>query len=121
MEKQKPLKRSSKEYLDASIALSLEGLPNYDEWLYDMREQWQDNFTESEKEGFASKPGPIDFLQYMQEAHVTLQWRRDKDIPERFTRGIIDKSDYDANISLITKLIAYAERALSELSRGISS
>jgi hypothetical protein len=90
-------------------------MPTYEEFIFDQKTLWEQNYSEPEKKGTGpGSPGPINFEQYLKESLQTLIWRKDEEVPMRFKTGIIDKHDAIANTEFIEKLIEYVKKALEE-------
>lgn len=106
------------DYIDVDLIESAYGgrMPTKDEFIYDMREQWNNYFTEAEKQGKGSgHPGPISFIYYLQLSRVALVAQKDEVIPSKVKEGLLSGSAARRNIGFIRKLIEYEEREISIL------
>lgn len=109
---------SAKDYIDADIIMAAYGgrMPTQDEFIHDMREQWDDSFTPQEKLGLgSSSPGPITFSYYLQLSRVALIGQMKEVIPNKVKEGLLTKAAAVRNIDLIKQLIEYENKTIRSL------
>lgn len=109
---------SVKDYIDADIIMSAYGgrMPTRDEFIQDMREQWEASFTAEEKLGIGSGlPGPITFAYYLQLSRVALMGQMKEVIPGKVNEGLLTKAAARRNMDLIKQLIEYENTTINSL------
>jgi len=111
---------SAQDHIDVDLALSAYGgrIPTKDEFIYDMKEQWESYFTEAEKTGVGSSyPAPITFSYYLQLSRVALLAQVREVIPAKVEKGLLTIVAGRRNIDFIKKLIEYEDETIGQLGR----
>jgi hypothetical protein len=104
---------TAQDYLDVGWKFRAGEVPTRDEFITDMKEQWEREFTEAEKRGpGAGIPGPLNFKHHLQLSLETLKRQVDEIIPGKFEQGLLSKEDAAASVELINILIVYEEQEL---------
>jgi len=113
-------KSRKREYIEAAQAAMKSGEElEYDSYIQQMYEDWNEQFTSPEKYGYsADNPGPITFAQFLLESYDTLKWRMNKDLPDKRANNEITRQEFEWNMHLVQLMIEFNKRKLSEL--GVS-
>jgi len=107
----------SREYKSAlqTVMASNETL-EYHSYIQQLETDWNEQFTNPEKYGYGpTDPGPINFGQFLRESLATLEFRRDKDLPENRANGNLIREEFDWNMDLVNQMIEFNKRKLGEL------
>lgn len=107
---------SAQDYIDVDLVTSIYGgrLPTKDEFIHDMREQWNSYFTEAEKTGKGSSlPGPITFTYYLQLSRVSLVAQVAEVIPNKVREGLLTEAAAKKSIDVLRKLIEYEDATIT--------
>jgi|YNPNPStandDraft_1061719.scaffolds.fasta_scaffold201873_2 hypothetical protein len=99
------------DYINTSILLH--DVPTYDEFMEDLKKQWQDQFTEAERLGVNGN-APISFYYYINLSMETIKKQIEEIIPQKYKEGTLSAEDAAASTELLTILLSYEERALRE-------
>lgn len=104
---------SAQDYIGMGVQFNRAAVPTYEEFIADLREQWQQQLREPEKFGIEGYKAPIDFKQYMRESYTALCSQVEEVIPQKFKDGLLSKEDAAAATELGTVVLGYEERFLN--------
>lgn len=92
--------------------------PTREEFIYDMREKWEEEFTEAEKRGpGAGVLAPIPFSKYLRDSLAALQRQIKTEIPKQLKDGRLNEEDASTATEFAKLLMEYEEQELKLMSR----
>jgi len=92
--------------------------PTREEFIYDMREKWEEEFTEAEKRGpGAGVLAAIPFSKYLRDSLAALRRQINAEIPRQLKDGRLNEEDAATATEFAKLLIEYEQEELKLMSR----